>query len=455
MSLLMVQPLANAEKNVVTGTDSKSQSIKASDSFQTLLADKITERLPESAPISAPEAPAETVSDAACQPTQSEKGTETEQVSDSKADKEEETVLAKQDEKGEGQVAAVWDATVLAQIMAAMGGVQPVQAETIAVSDEWDRALTDEKDIPVLSALSGEIDTGLTDEKDVPVLSALADKAAKDGLPLPVMADAKGGTAQNDSKEKTDKTAYTQIQAEVKQKVSESDGRQPVVAKMEGLDQVNAAIDAEKIAATPAATSPSAGEARQAPVLQQSTALPSSSEQAVLMQPMQLMQPTVQTAAPVNTVPVEARIMQPMGTPEWQQAIGQRVLWMVGQEQQSASLTLNPPDLGPVRVVVSVSNQHASANFFSANPDVRQALEGSLPRLREMMEGAGIQLGQAQVGAENSGSFQQEPGTFGQAASRGGDNFEDEGGVLTGVPGVADMAQPVQVVSTGLVDTFV
>jgi flagellar hook-length control protein FliK len=158
------------------------------------------------------------------------------------------------------------------------------------------------------------------------------------------------------------------------------------------------------------------------------------------------------TPVAVEADPSASRIMQQLGTPEWSQAISQRVLWMVGQEQQSASLMLNPPDLGPVRVVVSISNNQASANFFSAHPDVRQALEGSLPRLREMLEGAGIQLGQAQVGAENAGS--QQSGSFSYSDGRrvGATATATGEGDSEGIVAVTDA--PVRPISRGLIDTF-
>jgi len=86
-----------------------------------------------------------------------------------------------------------------------------------------------------------------------------------------------------------------------------------------------------------------------------------------------------------------------VGTQDWNQALGQKVVWMANGEQQSASLTLNPPDLGPLQVVLSVTNNHATANFTAAQPEVRQALESAMPKLREMLADAGIQLGQANV----------------------------------------------------------
>ena len=84
---------------------------------------------------------------------------------------------------------------------------------------------------------------------------------------------------------------------------------------------------------------------------------------------------------------------------------------MVNGEQQSASLTLNPPDLGPLQVELKVANSQATANFTAAQPEVRQALEAAMPKLREMLGEAGIQLGQASVSAgtpdNQQGGFEQ------------------------------------------------
>ena len=51
------------------------------------------------------------------------------------------------------------------------------------------------------------------------------------------------------------------------------------------------------------------------------------------------------------------------GKPGWDQAISQKVVWMVGAGEQSATLTLNPPDLGPLQVVIHVHNDQADATF--------------------------------------------------------------------------------------------
>src|SRR5690606_23625236 len=92
------------------------------------------------------------------------------------------------------------------------------------------------------------------------------------------------------------------------------------------------------------------------------------------------------------------RIPARVGTQAWDNQVSQRIVYMVGKEQ-AATLTLNPPDLGPVQVVLNVSNEGASVAFSSNQLEVRQALENALPRLREMMGENGIALGNATVDA--------------------------------------------------------
>jgi len=137
-----------------------------------------------------------------------------------------------------------------------------------------------------------------------------------------------------------------------------------------------------------------------------------------------------------------------VGTPGWDQALAQKVVWMVGGDQQSASLTLNPPDLGPLQVVLSVSDSQATANFMAAQPEVRQALEAALPKLRDMLGEAGIQLGQANVSAGTPDNPQNGFGQPQQPGARHATPQQDDGH--------EPQARASRVVATGqgLVDTF-
>lgn len=156
--------------------------------------------------------------------------------------------------------------------------------------------------------------------------------------------------------------------------------------------------------------------------------------------------PAPVTAAPEHD-PAGGRLAPSVGTAAWSQALGDRLVWMATGNQQTASLTLNPPNLGPLQVVVNVSNDQATANFFAAQPEVRQALEAAFPRLREMMSEAGIQLGQATVSADTPGQQNEAPQRDGQRVASGftaGEEPSPAGTVSTAVPRQG----------RGLVDTF-
>lgn len=90
---------------------------------------------------------------------------------------------------------------------------------------------------------------------------------------------------------------------------------------------------------------------------------------------------TVQTGVPV-----------PVGQPQWSQAVGEKVLWLAAQNVSAAEIRLDPPDLGPMQVKVSVNQDQASVTFTSPHPVVRDALDQQLHRLREMFSEQGLNL---------------------------------------------------------------
>ena len=107
-------------------------------------------------------------------------------------------------------------------------------------------------------------------------------------------------------------------------------------------------------------------------------------------------------SAQINAASEGAYLAPRVGTPAWNQSVGQKIIWMVAGGEQTAELTLNPPDLGPMQVVLSVNNDQANATFISAHPDVRDALESAMPKLRQMMSDAGVQLTGFSVKSDSS-----------------------------------------------------
>jgi flagellar hook-length control protein FliK len=153
--------------------------------------------------------------------------------------------------------------------------------------------------------------------------------------------------------------------------------------------------------------------------------------------------PTSEVAATTNET-----IAPPVGTSAWDEAVGQKINWMVNENQQSASLTLNPPELGPLQVVLSVSNQHASATFTSHQPEVRAALENAIPKLREMLNQSGIQLGDCNVNSQAKQQFAQN-----QSSSGSSTNASTE--AVTAANTISAIPNSAARSGLGLVDTFV
>ena len=135
---------------------------------------------------------------------------------------------------------------------------------------------------------------------------------------------------------------------------------------------------------------------------------------------------TINSATP-NAPPTEQslRLEPRVGTPAWDGALAQKVTWMSNQQMQVAQLQLNPPDLGPMEVTLTVGtgpDGETRIEFTSPHLAVREALQSALPQLREMMENSGISLGSATVSAE---SFQQQSqsGRQDNPSARSSDNL--------------------------------
>jgi flagellar hook-length control protein FliK len=88
----------------------------------------------------------------------------------------------------------------------------------------------------------------------------------------------------------------------------------------------------------------------------------------------------------------------PVNQPRWGDEFSQKITWLASSKMdQSAELHLNPPQLGPLDVVLKVSGDQATALFTSPHAAVREAIEQALPRLRDMLADNGITLGNATV----------------------------------------------------------
>ncbi|KVM95806.1 flagellar hook-length control protein FliK [Burkholderia diffusa] len=150
-----------------------------------------------------------------------------------------------------------------------------------------------------------------------------------------------------------------------------------------------------------------------------------------------------------------AHVLAPhVGTADWTDALSQKVVFLSNAHQQSAELTLNPPDLGPLQVVLRVADNHAHALFVSQHAQVRDAVEAALPKLREAMEAGGLGLGSTTVSDGGFASQQQNP----QQSFAGGRSSSRARAGSSAVDAPVDVAQSAAAGATvsraGLVDTF-
>lgn len=160
--------------------------------------------------------------------------------------------------------------------------------------------------------------------------------------------------------------------------------------------------------------------------------------------------PAAAPPAPVQTVSV------PVGQSGWDAAFSQRVTWIATNNQQIAQLHLNPPNLGPLEVRISLNSDQASAVFTSPHAAVREAIEAALPRLREMLADNGLSLGNVNVSSQ-SFQQQQQQHANGQGNGQRHDPFQElKHGEASGqaLGSVVQAGISSVLVNKGLVDLF-
>lgn len=143
---------------------------------------------------------------------------------------------------------------------------------------------------------------------------------------------------------------------------------------------------------------------------------------------------------------VNAAIEAPVRSAAFAGELADKVVWLVGRQGQFADLSLNPPQMGALEVRLSMSGSDASAQFFSPNPAVRDAIDAALPKLRELMAQAGINLGEAEVRDQAFGR-RENPETQGRLPAQEGEAAANQ--VALAAIGAARFS------GSGLVDLYI
>lgn len=176
------------------------------------------------------------------------------------------------------------------------------------------------------------------------------------------------------------------------------------------------------------------------PVTTKAAAAPLPTTDAAAVSPSAQAKAT-EVAKPAITVPV--------GAPGWGDALADRVTVMAQGRQSTAELQLNPPNLGPVEVKLTLQGDQATVSFHSPHAPVREAIQASMPRLTEAFAEAGIGLGNVFVGADARSNDRQAPEQQGRGGSRG----RETGGV-TEVRGAGEVLWNGPLTGLRAVDLF-
>jgi flagellar hook-length control protein FliK len=147
-------------------------------------------------------------------------------------------------------------------------------------------------------------------------------------------------------------------------------------------------------------------------------------------------------AADMAPQAASTEVRTPVGAQGWGDEIGTHLAIMAANGREAASLRLSPEHLGPLEVQISMKDGQANVVFGASNPETRNALEQSLPRLREMFAAQGLTLGNANV-SRDTPRDSHKPSPF-AASSRGSSDASTDISV-----------KRVTLSRLGLVDTYV
>lgn len=119
----------------------------------------------------------------------------------------------------------------------------------------------------------------------------------------------------------------------------------------------------------------------------------------------------------------QASLPTPLDAPDFSQKLADQVSLWVGQSRNdgpmTAELHLNPAEMGPINVKISLDGQSAHVDFAAAAQETRQAIEASLSVLSSSLNDVGLSLSGGGVFSQTPQQQAAEQG-FGSASGRPG-----------------------------------
>jgi len=113
----------------------------------------------------------------------------------------------------------------------------------------------------------------------------------------------------------------------------------------------------------------------------------------------------LQSAAQVKQVSIDPGVMQAINIVKSDAAklLQERVSSMLSINNKEAEIRLDPPEMGSMQIRIRSDAEQAQINFVVQNQQAKEALEQSMPRLREMLAQQGLELGESTISYGQSG----------------------------------------------------
>ncbi|MEZ9491572.1 flagellar hook-length control protein FliK [Vibrio splendidus] len=274
---------------------------------------------------------------------------------------------------------------------------------------------------PNVNSTSGEpaaIDWDNTDSNEAKALAAVASTAAVATAAQQVSAQAASQSANNAL---TDKAAMLHANnAHAAQQAAAQQLQQGNAAPMQQQAALDPSLTAQSLAmtATPAATKAGstdallkAGAGAAALSGLGKAGAKEDSKDSTLAQQI-ASAAGAQGTATVGSAPTRAEIQAAQQAPLQltkelaNEQVAEKVQMMMSKNLKNLDIRLDPPELGQMKIRMTMNNDVANVHFTVSNQQAREVIEQTLPRLREMLAQQGLQLADSSVQQQSSGQGQ-------------------------------------------------
>ena len=274
---------------------------------------------------------------------------------------------------------------------------------------------------PNVNSTPGEpaaIDWDNTDSNEAKALAAVASTAAVATAAQQVSAQAASQSANNAL---TDKAAMLHANnAHAAQQAAAQQLQQGNAAPMQQQAALDPSLTAQSLAmnATPAATKAGstdallkAGAGAAALSGLGKAGAKEDSKDSTLAQQI-ASAAGAQGTATVGSAPTRAEIQAAQQAPLQltkelaNEQVAEKVQMMMSKNLKNLDIRLDPPELGQMKIRMTMNNDVANVHFTVSNQQAREVIEQTLPRLREMLAQQGLQLADSSVQQQSSGQGQ-------------------------------------------------